>query len=78
MLEFFKIFYSRAVIQRTVVESHTLLEHGFAEKIAVCAHTNHVLNNQGLDSFLYEAAQIFEVSSNIQNENKKIKKTYSS
>ncbi len=41
----------------------------FWEKIAVCAHTNRVLNKQGLDSFLYEAAQIFEVFSNIQNEN---------
>jgi hypothetical protein len=52
MLEFFKIFYSKAVIQRIVVDFHAFLEHGFAErygfaeKIAVCAHTNRVPNKQ--------------------------------
>jgi hypothetical protein len=34
------IFYSRAVIQRTIVIFPAVLEHGSAEKIAVCAHTN--------------------------------------
>jgi hypothetical protein len=33
-----QIFYSRAVIQRTIVDSLAFLETGLAEKIAVCAH----------------------------------------
>jgi hypothetical protein len=36
---FIQTFYSRAVIQRTIVDSPAFLEHGSAEKIAVCAHT---------------------------------------
>jgi hypothetical protein len=36
---FLQIFYSQAVIPRTIVESPAFLEHGSAEKIAVCAHT---------------------------------------
>jgi hypothetical protein len=36
---FLKIFFSQAVIPRTIVESPAFLEHGLAEKIAVCAHT---------------------------------------
>jgi hypothetical protein len=46
MLEFFKYstHESRAVIQRTIVDSTAFLEHGLAEKITVCAHTNHDLN----------------------------------
>jgi hypothetical protein len=32
-------FYSRAVIQITIVDSPAFLEHGLAEKIAICAHT---------------------------------------
>jgi hypothetical protein len=39
MLELFKIFYSRAVIQRTIVDSPAFLETGLVEKIAVCAHS---------------------------------------
>jgi hypothetical protein len=47
MLEFFKYKYSiRAVIQRTIVDFPALLEHGSAEKIKVCAHTNRDLNKQ--------------------------------
>jgi hypothetical protein len=34
-----KIFHSRAVIQRTIVDYPTFLKHGPAEKIPVCAHT---------------------------------------
>jgi hypothetical protein len=33
-----QIFYSRAVLQRTILDSHAFLEPGLAEKIAVCAH----------------------------------------
>jgi hypothetical protein len=33
----FQIFYSRAVIQRTIVDSPALFETGLAEKITVCA-----------------------------------------
>jgi hypothetical protein len=36
---FLQIFYSQAVIPRTIVDSLAFLEHGSAEKIAVCAHT---------------------------------------
>jgi hypothetical protein len=34
------IIHSQAIIQRTIVVSLAFLEHGLAEKIAVCAHTN--------------------------------------
>jgi hypothetical protein len=40
------ILHSQAVIQRTIVVSPAFLEHGSAEKIPVCAHTNHDLNKQ--------------------------------
>ncbi len=33
------ILYIQAAIPRTIVESPAFLEHGSAEKIAVCAHT---------------------------------------
>jgi hypothetical protein len=36
---FLQIFYSQAVIPRTIVESPAFLEQGSAEKTAVCAHT---------------------------------------
>jgi hypothetical protein len=39
-----QIFYSRAVIQRTIVDSPSFLEHGLAEKIKVCAHSTRVPN----------------------------------
>jgi hypothetical protein len=39
LLVFSQIFYSQAVIPRTVVESPAFLEYGSEEKIAVCAHT---------------------------------------
>jgi hypothetical protein len=35
-------FYSRAVIQRTIVDSPAFFEHGLAEKIVVCADTTRV------------------------------------
>jgi hypothetical protein len=40
------IFYSRAVIQRTIVDFPAFLEHVLAEKIAVCAHTTRDPNKQ--------------------------------
>jgi hypothetical protein len=39
-----QIFYSRAVIQRTIVDFPAFLEHCLAEKIAVGAHTTCVPN----------------------------------
>jgi hypothetical protein len=39
-----QIFYSRAAIQKTIVDPPAFLEHSLVEKIAVCAHTTHVLN----------------------------------
>jgi hypothetical protein len=62
-----QIFYWRAVIQRTIVDFPAFLEHGSAETIADCAHTNRDLTSRRLDSFLYETAQNFEVCSKIQN-----------
>jgi hypothetical protein len=35
----FQIFFSQAVIPRTIVGSPAFLEHGSAENIGVCAHT---------------------------------------
>jgi hypothetical protein len=40
-----QIFNSQAVIQGKVVVFPAFLEHGLAEKIAVCAHTNLDPNN---------------------------------
>ncbi len=40
------IFYSQAVILRTIVDFPVFLEHGSAEKISVCAHTNRDPNKQ--------------------------------
>jgi hypothetical protein len=38
------ILYIQAAIPRIIVESPAFLEHGSAEKIAVCAHTTRYLN----------------------------------
>jgi hypothetical protein len=43
---FLQIFYSQAVIPRTLVDSPAFLEQGSAEKIAVCAHTTHDPNKE--------------------------------
>jgi hypothetical protein len=51
---------------RTIVDFPAFLEHGSAEKIAVCAHTNRDPNKQEVGSFLSEAAQNLEVFSKIQ------------
>jgi hypothetical protein len=55
------ILYLRAAIQRTIDISPAFLEHGSAKKIAEQAG--------GLEAFLLEAAQHFEVFSKIQNQN---------
>jgi hypothetical protein len=64
-----QIFYSQAVLQRTIVDSPPFLEPGLAEKIEVSAHTTRLPIKEvgGLDGFLYEPAQNFEVFSNIQH-----------
>jgi hypothetical protein len=41
MLEFLQIFFSQAVIQRTIV-----LETGLVEEISVCVHTTRVPNKK--------------------------------
>jgi hypothetical protein len=62
------LFYSRAVIQRTIVDFLAFLEHVLAEKIAVCGPLQTVIrSSRRLDSFLNEAAQNFKVFSKIQN-----------
>jgi hypothetical protein len=53
------IFYSRALIQRTIVDFSTVLEHGSAENIADCAPTNRDSSKQEA-GFIFEAAQNFE------------------
>jgi hypothetical protein len=40
------VLYSRAVIQRTIDFSPTILEHGSEEKIVVSAHENRDPNKQ--------------------------------
>jgi hypothetical protein len=40
------ILYSQAVTQRTIIVSPAFLEHGLADKITVCAHTNRDPNKQ--------------------------------
>jgi hypothetical protein len=46
IVRFLQIFYSPVVIPRTIVDSPAFLEHGSAEKIAVCAHTTHDPNKE--------------------------------
>jgi hypothetical protein len=48
-----RLFYSRAVIQRTIVDLLAFLEHGLAEKIAVSAHTKRNTNKQQV-GFIFE------------------------
>jgi hypothetical protein len=47
------IYYSLAVIQRTIVDLSAILDDGSAEKIAVCAHTNRDPNKQEV-GFIFE------------------------
>jgi hypothetical protein len=68
------IFYSRAVIQKTIVDPPAFLKHVSEKKIPVCAHTTHVPNKyRRVIGILYEAAQNFEVFLNIQTKIKKSK-----
>jgi hypothetical protein len=46
VLVFSQIFYSPAVIPRTIVDSPAFLDHGSAEKIAVCGHTTRNPNKE--------------------------------
>jgi hypothetical protein len=64
---FLETFYSRAVIQRKIVDSPAFLEHGSAEKIAVCTTQPVIPTSWIIRGILYEVAQNFEVFSNIQN-----------
>jgi hypothetical protein len=59
------ILYSLAVIQRTIYISPAFLEHGSAEKITVEHMRTVIQTSRRLDSVLHEAAQNFEVFSNI-------------
>jgi hypothetical protein len=65
------ILYSQVIVQRTIYVSPAFLEHGSAEKITV------IQTSRRLVYFLHEAAQNFELLSNIQDQ-KYIIKTYSS
>jgi hypothetical protein len=62
------ILYSPAVIQRTIDVSPAFLEHNLAEKITVEHMQTVIQASRMLDSFLHEAAQNFELLSNIQDQ----------
>jgi hypothetical protein len=63
------ILYLQAAIPRKIVDSPAFLEHGSAEKIAVCGNTTRDPNKE---AFLYEAAQNLDLK--ISKSNKKNKK----
>ncbi len=46
MLDFLQIFFSQAVIHRTIVDFPAFLETGLAVKISVCVHTTRVPNKK--------------------------------
>ncbi len=46
MLEFLQIFFSQAVIQRTIVDFPAFLETGLTEKISVCVLATRVANKK--------------------------------
>ncbi len=46
MLEFLQIFFSQAVIQRTIAEFPAFFETGLAKKISVCVHATRVPNKK--------------------------------
>jgi hypothetical protein len=60
-----QIFYSRAVIQRTIVDSPTFLETIWRKRLGFVP----IKSVGGLEVFSYEAAQNFELFSNIQDQN---------
>jgi hypothetical protein len=68
----FQIFYSRAVIQRTIVDFPAFLEHGSAEKIAVGAHTNRDPNKQEV-GFFYCMKRLLKSFQKFKTKTKKIK-----
>ncbi len=58
-----QIFTRQAGLQRTIADSPAFWEHG----LRLCPHNPSVEEIEGLDGFLYEAAENFEVFSNIQD-----------
>ncbi len=46
VVSFLQTIYSRAEIQRTIVDSPTFVEHGSVKKIEICAHTTRDRNEQ--------------------------------
>jgi hypothetical protein len=62
-----EIFYSRAVLQRTIVDSPAFLEPSFGIKdCGLCPYNPAAKEVREVERFLYESAQNFEVFSNIQ------------
>ncbi len=51
------IFYSRAEIQRTIDDFPAFFEHGSAEKIAICEHTNRDTKKQEV-GFIFELREL--------------------
>jgi hypothetical protein len=62
-----QIFYLQAIIQRTIVDFSRIFGARFGEKdLSLCPNMC-AEKVEGLEAFLCEAAQNFEVFSNIQN-----------
>jgi hypothetical protein len=64
-----QIFYSWAVLQRTIVDSPSFFSPSSRKRLpnGQCPYNPFDEEVGGLDGFLYEAAQNFEVFSNIQD-----------
>ncbi len=62
----FQVFYSRAILKRTIVDSPAFLEPGLAERLRCVLIQHSAEEVGGLDGFLFGAAQNFEVFSNVQ------------
>jgi hypothetical protein len=68
---FFQTFYSEAVIQRTVVDFPAFLRPVCRKDCGLCPFNLSAEEVGGLELFLYETAQNFELFSNIQDQNLK-------
>ncbi len=67
---FLQIFFSQAVIQRTIFDFPAFLETGVEEKDSgLWPYNPWSQQVGGLDAFLYVATQNFEVFSKIQDQN---------
>ncbi len=61
MLEFLQIFFSQAVIQRTIVDLPHFGDWFCGKDFGLCTYNTCAEHEGGLEAFLYEADQNFEV-----------------